>query len=353
MGGYSTGTQWDLSPIIALLGGLGGGLGSSIPNNLSGTGTSTTNTQGEQNTSSSSNASSTLQNLLNSIFSQSNQQQQTQTTTPNLSPATQTLLDKLIGSFSSIAKPVDMRGYQASGIQGINTGADLNRQAVDNIMASRGLATSPAAGTADANIEANRIGQINSLNSSLPLLSNQLNLANLNAAGGFFSQIPKGSTTTGSVLGTQTGTNQQTQNQTGQNYANNFGYSSNQQSQHTDQQSQQQQGGGVGRGIAGAAGGIASILAGLFSDERLKEEIKEIPSEKAVKAIMQLKPSTWKWKKDRDADTGVIAQDIEKVLPNLVHVDKDSGFKQVNYAGLTSTLVAAMQAINKKVEANA
>ena len=149
-----------------------------------------------------------------------------------LDPQTQALLDQLTSSYSSYAKsPLDFRGYQASGIQGINQNSDLQKQAVDSIMASRGLATSPVTGTALANLENSRFGQINQFNQQLPLLQNDLIGKNLGEAAGFFNLIPKNISTLNTTAGQQSqagqtstvGQQSSTQNVQGTNTSNSTG----------------------------------------------------------------------------------------------------------------------------------
>ena len=55
---------------------------------------------------------------------------------------------------------------------------------------------------------------------------------------------------------------------------------------------------------------------GSVSDERLKENIKVI--ENPIEKIKDLKGVTFTYKKDGEKSTGLIAQDLEKVLPEAV-----------------------------------
>ena len=56
---------------------------------------------------------------------------------------------------------------------------------------------------------------------------------------------------------------------------------------------------------------------GSVSDERLKENIKVI--ENPIEKIKDLKGVTFTYKKDGQKSTGLIAQDLEKVLPEAVY----------------------------------
>jgi hypothetical protein len=62
--------------------------------------------------------------------------------------------------------------------------------------------------------------------------------------------------------------------------------------------------------------------------------------------IMRLRPVTWNWKNDSDRKTqlGLIAQDVETILPELVvqGTDKDQ-MLSLNYIGLLPVVIKAIQ----------
>ncbi len=328
--------------IIGGIGGLASGLLGEPPTTTNTSGNTTGTSETNSNQSSQSQFTQFLNSLLNSLSSTSGGTTNTSSTTPNLSPATQQLLDQLTGKYLQSTNP-SLQGYQAQQTQGINRNSNLQSQAVDNIMASRGLSTSPVAGTAQANVQNSRIGQITGLNESLPLLQDQLNQSHLASAANFMNMIPHGTTTTGGTTNTQDTTGQQSTSQTsgGQQFNNQWGYQGNNYNQNSNQTSTTQQKGGLATGITG-------LLAGLFSDARLKKDIK--PAEKAVDKLMKLHPVTWKWKGGDSEDSGFLAQDLLKSMPELVDKNDESGFLKVNYAGLISTLVGAVQELNAEVQ---
>lgn len=125
--------------------------------------------------------------------------------TPTMSPQAQDFMTKLMGRFTEASKPVDITGIRQQGLRDINTSAGAQRQAVENIMASRGLGTSPISATSAANVENQRIGDINRFESGMPLLQSQLNTNNLGAAANFFASIPKGQTSTSGGTTSQVG----------------------------------------------------------------------------------------------------------------------------------------------------
>jgi hypothetical protein len=127
-----------------------------------------------------------------------------------------------------------------------------------------------------------------------------------------------------------------------------------------------------GMDVTGAVKASGDVIA-YSSDERLKENVK--PIENALNKLMQIKGVTFDWKNDIDElgfeprnrknDVGVIAQDVEKVLPQLVApapFDKDldedgnriskSGkdYVTVQYDRLNALLIEAVKELSNKVE---
>lgn len=336
--------------VQALMGGLAGLLpGGTTSGTQNQTNSGWTDQSSNQNTF--SNFNQQLQSLLNSLTSTSGStgsaSSTSSTTNPNLSPQTQSLIDSLTKRYQNLTAPA-LTGYAAQQTQGINQNANLQQQAAAQMMASRGLSGSPAAGTTAANIDAQRFGAVTNMQEGLPVLQNQMNVANLGAAANFMNMIPHGTTTTGTSIGSTTNqqdtTGQQTQDQTstGSTVGGQTAWSGGTSGSTSTGSSTSQKGGSLSSGLAGAAGGIASLLAGLFSDERLKKDIK--PIDKALDKIMSLRPVGWKWRGGSELeDSGLLAQDVAKKLPELVDKTDTSGFLKVNYAGLIGTLVGAIQ----------
>ena len=48
-------------------------------------------------------------------------------------------------------------------------------------------------------------------------------------------------------------------------------------------------------------------------------------------------------------DIGVIAQEVEKVVPEIV-IDRDDGYKAVNYQKLTALLVQAVKELKEEIK---
>jgi trimeric autotransporter adhesin len=77
------------------------------------------------------------------------------------------------------------------------------------------------------------------------------------------------------------------------------------------------------------------------SSQRLKEEIK--PMDKASEAILALKPVTFRYKKEVDADRtpqfGLVAEEVEKINPDLVVRDADGKPYTVRYEAVNAMLL--------------
>lgn len=76
-----------------------------------------------------------------------------------------------------------------------------------------------------------------------------------------------------------------------------------------------------------------------FSDEQLKDNI--IPLRNQLKELLKLKGVSYTWKDNGAKDVGLIAQDVEKVYPELV-IEKN-GLKQVDYQKLVGPIVEALR----------
>ena len=84
-----------------------------------------------------------------------------------------------------------------------------------------------------------------------------------------------------------------------------------------------------------------------YSDERLKKDIKTI--EGALDKTKALRGVEFTRIADDTKSIGVVAQELEEVLPELVLTD-DEGMKSVNYAQITGLLIEAVKELSAKVE---
>jgi len=128
---------------------------------------------------------------------------------------------------------------------------------------------------------------------------------------------------------------------------------------------------GIGTAASGTAGEIRATnqITSYYSDERLKEDIVEIQD--ALEKVMSLRGVTYKpnsiaeslgYKKQNEV--GVIAQDVEKVLPEAVkpapfdimlfentEISRSGeNYKTVQYEKLVPLLIEAIKELNKEVQ---
>ena len=83
------------------------------------------------------------------------------------------------------------------------------------------------------------------------------------------------------------------------------------------------------------------------SDVRLKHNIHDIHNPIAL--VRQLQGVTFNWNKDDSSTYGLIAQDVESVLPELVATNSE-GFKTVAYGNIIPILIEAIKAQQKEIE---
>jgi hypothetical protein len=100
------------------------------------------------------------------------------------------------------------------------------------------------------------------------------------------------------------------------------------------------------------------VVAFSTSDKRLKENIK--PLDSALDKVLQINGVSFDWKElteeekktihgNEGHDVGVIAQEVEKVLPEVV-TTRDSGYKAVKYEKLVPLLIESIKELKKEIE---
>jgi len=102
--------------------------------------------------------------------------------------------------------------------------------------------------------------------------------------------------------------------------------------------------------ITGVIRGCSDIIAFYSSDKRLKENVNKIVNSKEVVNNLTGYSFDWKEEADREGkDFGVMAQDVEKVLPELVH-ERPDGFKSVDYVKIIPYLIEEVKRLDAEVE---
>lgn len=114
---------------------------------------------------------------------------------------------------------------------------------------------------------------------------------------------------------------------------------------------------GIGMAASATAGRIDAtndIVAFSSSDIRFKENIT--PIENALDKISKISGNTYDWKAENKAehgyegnDVGVIAQEIEAVLPQLVQT-RENGYKAVKYDKLVALLIEGIKEQQIQIE---
>ena len=110
----------------------------------------------------------------------------------------------------------------------------------------------------------------------------------------------------------------------------------------------------AGLTINGAITATGDITAYYTSDERLKENIQ--PIQNALSKVETISGNEYNWKEGFDEihtkkgnDIGVIAQEIQKILPQAV-VERDNGYLGVNYEKIIPLLIESIKELSAKIK---
>jgi len=93
------------------------------------------------------------------------------------------------------------------------------------------------------------------------------------------------------------------------------------------------------------AGTITCVDINSTSDINLKENIHSIDD--PLGKVMQINGVGFRWKDTKEDAIGVIAQDIEEVIPELVK--NNDHIKTVNYNGLIGVLIEAIKEQQRQI----
>lgn len=95
-----------------------------------------------------------------------------------------------------------------------------------------------------------------------------------------------------------------------------------------------------------SAGVISCVDLNSSSDIGQKTNITDISN--ALSIVEELHPIEFNWILNGNKSAGVLAQELEQVLPHLVSTGQDN-FKTVNYLGIIAYLIKAIQELNQKI----
>jgi hypothetical protein len=94
-------------------------------------------------------------------------------------------------------------------------------------------------------------------------------------------------------------------------------------------------------------GTLTAVILTASSDERLKENVRPITG--ALSLVKQLEGVLFNRIGQTAEEIGVIAQQVEKIVPQLVHTD-DKGMKSVAYANAVALLIEAVKEQQNQIE---
>ena len=94
-------------------------------------------------------------------------------------------------------------------------------------------------------------------------------------------------------------------------------------------------------------GTVAASHFDSLSDLKLKSNVKQI--ENPIETVKKIDGVTFNWKEDNEASMGVIAQNVEKVIPELISKDEDD-IRSVNYSGLIGLLIETVKEQQKQID---
>ena len=107
-----------------------------------------------------------------------------------------------------------------------------------------------------------------------------------------------------------------------------------------------------GLGILNTISAGGDVIAYASSDERLKDNIK--PIDGALNKVSKISGNTFDWNEQKQniykgRDYGVIAQEIEAVMPELVDT-RDNGYLAVKYDKIVPLLIEAIKELKQEIE---
>ena len=102
---------------------------------------------------------------------------------------------------------------------------------------------------------------------------------------------------------------------------------------------------GSGKGSISTNG--SNIAFNTSSDARLKNILGE---SKGLDIISQLKPVNFEWKQSGKIQDGLIAQEVEPLIPEAVNINEQSGYYEMDYSKIVTPLVKAIQELEARIK---
>tara|TARA_B110000263_G_C14975747_1_gene359206 strand:- start:18 stop:608 length:591 start_codon:yes stop_codon:yes gene_type:complete len=101
--------------------------------------------------------------------------------------------------------------------------------------------------------------------------------------------------------------------------------------------------GHAGLVYASGSGTLSATILTETSDKTQKENITNYNSQDALQAVMSLQAQRYSWKESGIDEIGLIADEVEGILPEMVHVNEDNGLKSLKYTKMTAVLLEAIK----------
>jgi len=96
-----------------------------------------------------------------------------------------------------------------------------------------------------------------------------------------------------------------------------------------------------------STGELKSTIVTSTSDATLKKDVETISN--GLDKVTQLRGVTYKWINNDTDGMGLIAQELEEVVPEAVSTDSN-GTKSINYSSLVGLLVEAVKELNNRID---
>ena len=88
------------------------------------------------------------------------------------------------------------------------------------------------------------------------------------------------------------------------------------------------------------AGNVKATSFIMTSDRRLKRNIASLSG---LDNLLSLNGYSYEWRDNGAKTYGLIAQEVEEILPHAVHTDKKTGLKGINYNSLIAPIVESLK----------
>jgi len=93
----------------------------------------------------------------------------------------------------------------------------------------------------------------------------------------------------------------------------------------------------------------------IVADSRLKGNVKLITD--SLDRLKEINGVTFDWKEGftnihpfKGNDWGILAQEVEYTFPELVEINKKTGYREIDYKNLNPILIEAIKDLSKKVD---